>query len=157
MKTLFKAFFLVGFALVALAVLLGWGAIHVLGDVPGVHLQVNGDEVIWSGLDLFDARGAGLGLVITIGVMCLVVPLVLLLGLGLPLLILGALALAGIAALLGVGAVVGSPLILIGLIVWLLVRDKKPRHPPAQPVQPMPAQAPAATVAPTPTEPSFRA
>ncbi len=164
MKTLFKAFFLVGFALVALAVLLGWGAIHVLGDVPGVHLQVNGDEVIWSGLDLFDALGAGLGLVITLGVMCLVVPLVLLLGLGLPLLILGALALAGIAALLGVGALVGSPLIVIGLIVWLLVRDKKPRHPP---VTPMPAQAPpasATSIAPTPpgmppspNEPSFHA
>ena len=161
MKTLFKAFLLVGFALVALAVLLGWGAIQVLGDVPGVHLQVNGDEVIWSGLDLFDALGAGLGLVITIGVMCLVVPLLLLLGLGLPLLILGALALAGIAALLGVGAVVGSPLILIGLIVWLLVRDKKPRAPR---VQPMPAPASAATVSPTPpgmppspTEPTWHA
>lgn len=142
MKTLFKTLLILGFVLVLGAMLLGWGVIHLLGDVPGVHLSIDGDEVVWSGLGLADAFGAGLGMVIAIGVMCLVVPLVLLLGLGLPLLILGALVLAGLAALLGVGAVVGSPLILIGLVVWLLVRDK-PRQsravPPPAPSAPMPA------------------
>ena len=37
MKTLFKTFLVLGFLLVAGALLLGWGLIHVLGDVPGVH------------------------------------------------------------------------------------------------------------------------
>ena len=51
-------------------------------------------------------------------------PLVLLLGLGLPLLILGGIVLVTLAALASVGAVVGSPLLVIGLVVWLIVRDK---------------------------------
>ena len=124
MKTLFKTFLVLGFLLVAGALLLGWGLIHVLGDVPGVHLSVDGEEVLLSGMGLADAFGAGIGLVIAFVVLCLGVPLVLLLGLGLPLLILGAIALVALAALASVGAVVGSPLLLIGLVVWLLVRDK---------------------------------
>ncbi|MDH0865686.1 hypothetical protein [Mitsuaria sp. GD03876] len=152
MKTLFKTLLILGLVLVLGATLLGWGVVHLVGDVPGVHLTIDGDEVIWSGLGLADAFGAGLGMIIAIGVMCLVVPLILLLGLGLPLLILGALALAGIAALLGVGAVVGSPLILIGFIVWLLVRDKpRKSRAAASPVAP-PAPLPAA-----PAEPSLHA
>jgi hypothetical protein len=139
MKTLFKTLLIVGLALVLGAMLLGWGVLHLLGDAPGVHLTIDGDEVIWSGIGMADAFGAGLGMIIAIGVMCLVVPLVLLLGLGLPLLILGALALAGLAALLGVGVVAGSPLLLIGFIVWLLVRARRPRAvtpPPSAPAAP---------------------
>ncbi|WP_377158255.1 hypothetical protein ACFJIX_05290 [Roseateles sp. UC29_93] len=151
MKTLFKTLLVLGFVLVAGALLLGWGVIHLLGDVPGVHLTVDGEEVILSGMGIADAFGAGLGLIIAIVVMCLVVPLVLLLGLGLPLLILGGLALVALAALAGVGAVVGSPLLLIGLVVWLIVRDK-PRKAPRVP--PAPA-APAMTS--TPAEPSLHA
>lgn len=124
MKTLFKTFLILGFLLVAGSLLLGWGLIHVLGDVPGVHLTVDGEEVILSGMGLADAFGAGIGLIVALVVLCLVVPLVLLLGLGLPLLILGAIALVALAALASVGAVVGSPLLIIGLVVWLLVRDK---------------------------------
>ncbi|WP_431101329.1 hypothetical protein [Roseateles noduli] len=151
MKTLFKTLLVLGFVLVAGALLLGWGVIHLLGDVPGVHLTVDGEEVILSGMGIADAFGAGLGLIIAIVVMCLVVPLVLLLGLGLPLLILGGLALVALAALAGVGAVVGSPLLPIGLVVWLIVRDK-PRKAPRVP--PAPA-APAMTS--TPAEPSLHA
>ncbi|OWQ84691.1 hypothetical protein CDN99_23430 [Roseateles aquatilis] len=135
MKTLFKTLLVLGLVLVIGAMVLGVSVIGLIGDAPGVHLTIDGDEVIWSGLGLADAFGAGLGLIITIGVLCLVLPLVLLLGLGLPLLILGGLLLAGIAALLGVGAVLGSPLILIGLIVWLLVRDK-PRKQSSAPAAP---------------------
>jgi hypothetical protein len=151
MKTLFKTLLVLGFVLVGGAVLLGWGVFHLLGDVPGVHLTVDGEEVILSGMGLGDAIGAGLGLIIAIAVMCLVVPLVLLLGIGLPLLILGAVVLVALAALAGVGAVVGSPLLLIGLVVWLLVRDK-PRKTPRIPVA-SPAPAAASTVA----EPSLHA
>ena len=156
MKTLFKALLIFGFVLVGVATLLGWGAVHLLGDVPGVHLTIDGDDVVWTSLGLADAFGAGLGLIIAIGVMCLVVPLLLLLGLGLPLLIIGALVLAGLAALVGLGAIVGSPLILIGLVVWLLVRDKPrkaPMAPPAAPVGP----APMPNMPQAPTEPTLHA
>jgi len=37
--------------------------------------------------------------------------------------------LLGVAAVLGVGAVLGSPLLLMVLIVWLLVRDKPRARP----------------------------
>lgn len=153
MKTLFKALLIFGFVLVGVATLLGWGAVHLLGDVPGVHLTIDGDDVLWTSLDLADAFGAGLGLIIAIGVMCLIVPLLLLLGLGLPLLIIGALVLAGLAALVGVGAIVGSPLILIGLVVWLLVRDKPRKAPMTPPVAP----APMPNMPQAPTEPPLHA
>ncbi len=143
MKTLFKTLLVLGFVLVAGSMLLGWGAIQLLGDVPGVHLRIDGDEVIWAGLGLADAFGAGLGLVVAFGVLCLVVPLVLLLSLGLPLLILAGVALVVLAVVAGVGAVVGSPLILMGLVVWLLVRDRKPRKVAALPAAPAAPSAPA--------------
>lgn len=145
MKTLFKTLLVLGLLLVVGSVVLGVSVISVLGDTPGVHLTINGDDVGWSRLDIADAIGAGFGLVVAIGVMCLVLPLVLLLGLGLPLLILGGLLLAGIAAVLGVGAVLGSPLILLVVVVWLLVRDKPSRR---RAVPPSPA-------APAGSDPTF--
>lgn len=155
MKTLFKIVLVGGLALMAFASILGFSVLGLLADLPNAHLSIDGHEVLSSGMDLADAFGAGLGLLIAFGVMCLIVPLLLLLGLGLPLLILGGLMLAGVVALLSVGAVVGSPLILIGLVVWLLVRDK-----PRKPVAPAPATAstaaPAAPAGPAaPTEPSL--
>ncbi|WP_431049768.1 hypothetical protein [Roseateles sp. L2-2] len=153
MKTLFKTFLVLGVILVGGALLLGWGMVHLLGDVPGVHLTVDGEEVILSGMGLADAFGAGIGLIVALVVLCLVVPLVLLLGLGLPLLILGAVALVALAALASVGAVVGSPLLVIGLVVWLLVRDKPRKAPRAQS-----AAAPSApALGSSPAEPSLHA
>ncbi|MFX1680060.1 hypothetical protein PV762_12560 [Mitsuaria sp. CC2] len=153
MKTLFKTLLILGFVLVGGAVLLGWGVFHLLGDVPGVHLTVDGEEVILSGMGLADAFGAGVGLILAFVVVCLIVPLVLLLGLGLPLLILGAVALVALAALAGVGAVVGSPLLLIGLVVWLIVRDKPRKAPRVQT-----AAAPSApALGASPAEPSLHA
>jgi hypothetical protein len=57
------------------------------------------------------------------------VPLALLFGIGMPLVIAG---LAIVAALVVAGvavAVVGSPLILLGLLLWWAVRPKKPSMP----------------------------
>lgn len=134
MKTLFKAFLITGLILALVALALGFSAFNLLSDAPGFHLSIDGEDMMWTGFSLADALGAGLGMIIAVGVMALVIPLVLLLGLGLPLLILGALALAGIAAVVGVSALLGSPLLLIGLVVWLLVRDKpRKRHAPVQP------------------------
>lgn len=131
MKTLVKTLFvlaLVG-ALVILA--LGFGLFALIGDLSGLHITVNGDEVLWSGWEAGDLFGAGLGLLISAVVVCMVVcvvvPLALLLGIGLPLLILGGLLLAGVVAVLGVGTVLGAPLLLIGLVIWLLLRDRPAR------------------------------
>lgn len=157
MKTLFKIVLIGGLALAAFASVLGFSVLGLLSDIPGAHLTINGDDFMWSSMNLADAFGAGLGLVIAFGVMCLVIPLVLLLGLGLPLLILGLILLAGIVALLSVGAVLGSPAIIIGLILWLILRDK-PRKPAAAPpamstAAPLPPQPPTGPTA--PTEPSL--
>ncbi len=146
MKTLFKTLLILGLVLVLASFALGIAAIGLLGDLPNVHLNINGEDMLWHSLDLGEAMGAGLGLVIAFGVLCLVLPLVLLLGVGLPLLLMfGALAVAA-AAVLGVGAVLGSPLLVIGLIVWLLVRDRRPRAAPAVPPSPIHA---------LPTEPTM--
>jgi len=51
-------------------------------------------------------------------------PLVLLLGVALPLLIVGGVLAVVVASLLGVGAVLGSPLILLGLLVFVVLRNR---------------------------------
>jgi hypothetical protein len=155
MKTLFKIVLVLGLAMMAFSSILGFSVLGFLSDLPHGHLTIDGNDFMWSGMDLADAFGAGLGLMIAFLVMCLVVPLVLLLGLGLPLLILGGLLLAGIVALLSVGAVLGAPAIFVGLIVWLLVRDK-PRKPVAPPPAATQATSPSLAAGPAaPTEPSL--
>ncbi|UXH78846.1 hypothetical protein [Roseateles amylovorans] len=153
MKTLFKTLLILGLVMVLASLALGIAAIGLLGDLPGVHLNINGEEVLWHSLDLGEALGAGLGLVIAIGALCLVLPLVLLLGVGLPLLLMLAVLALGAAAVLGLGAVLGSPLLVVGVIIWLLVRDRRPRRA-AIPPQAAP-MAPSAPSANGPAEPSM--
>jgi F0F1-type ATP synthase assembly protein I len=52
------------------------------------------------------------------------VPLVVLLGVALPLLIVGGVMAVVLASLLGVGALLGSPLILLGLLVFVVLRNR---------------------------------
>lgn len=126
MKTLFKTLLILSLVFVLAAAGLGVGLVSWLSDAPGMHISINGDEMGWSsGMDFGDVLGAGIGLVVAAVVTCVVVPLALLLGLGLPLLIMGGLLALGLAALVGVGALLSSPLLLVVLVVWLLVRDNK--------------------------------
>lgn len=126
MKTLFKWALGLSLLTVLVAVAATAGLIHLAQDASGVAVSVNGHE--WTsdaGMDLGDLLGCLLGLGITGMVLLVVLPLTLLLGLGLPLLIMGGLLVGGLAlglaALLGVGALLGSPLILLVLLaVWLL-------------------------------------
>ena len=121
MKTLFKILFL-GTALMVLAALLGGYALlsHHGSDM---HIVLN-DEELFLGSGIGDWLGASVGLLVA-GVVCLVVvPLVLLLGVALPLLIVGGVVAAVLAALLGAGAVLGSPLILLGLLLFVVLRNR---------------------------------
>ncbi len=121
MKTLFKILF-VGTALMMLAALLGGYALlnHHGADM---HIVVNDDELVL-GSGIGDWLGASAGLLVA-GVVCLVVvPLVLLLGVALPLLIVGGVVAVMLAALLSAGAVLGSPLILLGLLRFVVLRNR---------------------------------
>lgn len=131
MKTFLKTLLILSLLLVLASLAAGWGLLSWLHDAPGVHLSINGDELMLQGLGdgLGDVLGAGLGLVITGLVLFIVLPLVLLLSVGLPLLIVGGMLALGLAALLGLGALLGSPLILLLLVVWLLMRDRRKTRP----------------------------
>jgi hypothetical protein len=121
MKTLFKIL-LIGTALmVVLALMGGWALLTHPGS--DVHL-VLGDEELFLGSGFGDWLGASIGLFIA-GLVCIVVvPLVLLLGVALPLVIVGGVLALIVAALLGVGAVLGSPLILLGLLLFIVLRNR---------------------------------
>ncbi|MFT7722651.1 MAG: hypothetical protein QM788_07440 [Roseateles sp.] len=123
MKTLFKILF-IGTALMALAALLGgWALLSHHG--PDLHITLDDGEFFFGGSDLGDWLGAGIGLLVAGAVCALVVPLVLLLGVALPLLIVGGVVAAVLAALLGAGAVLGSPLILLGLLLFVVLRNRR--------------------------------
>lgn len=132
MKTLFKALFVLAALFAVLTMTGGFALLHGLRDTSDFHVVMNGHEMFWDS-DLGDLIGAGVGLLIAGVVVCVVVPLALLLGLALPLLIIGGLLAAGVAAVLGIGALLGSPLILLGLILFFVLRKRhqKPVPPPA--------------------------
>lgn len=123
MKTLFKILF-IGTALMVLVSMLGGFALlnHHGSDM---HIVLNDDELFFGGSDFGDWLGASIGLLVA-GLVCVVVlPLVLLLGVALPLLIVGGVLTVVVASLLGVGAVLGSPLILLGLLLFIVLRNRR--------------------------------
>ena len=86
------------------------------GDIPDLQVTLNGEA--W---EPAAAHGAVAGVAVAL-VAALVVPLALLLGLGLPLLVVGLVLAAVLLAVGSVVAVATSPLILLVLLVWWLVR-----------------------------------
>lgn len=123
MKTLFKILFIGTALMVLLAMFGGFALLNHHGS--DMHVVFGDDELFLGGSDFGDWLGASIGLFIA-GVVCLfVVPLVVLLGLALPLLIVGGVLALVVAGLLGVGAVLGSPLILIGLLLFFVLRNRR--------------------------------
>jgi hypothetical protein len=122
MKTLFKILF-IGTALMVLMAMFGGFALlnHHGSDM---HIVLDDGEFFLGGSDFGDWLGASIGLFVA-GIICvLVVPLVVLLGVALPLLIVGGLMAVVVVSLLGVGAVLGSPLILLGLLLFVVLRNR---------------------------------
>ncbi|MCE4557485.1 hypothetical protein [Pelomonas cellulosilytica] len=119
MKTLFKILFIGTALMVVLAMLGGLALLHHGSDM---HIVVNDDELQLGGFG--DWLGASIGLFIAAAVCVLVVPLVLLLGVALPLLIVGCVVALLVASVLGVGAVVSSPLIVLGLLLFVVLRNR---------------------------------
>ena len=92
------------------------GALLWHGGGPQFDITINGEP--W---EPAAAHGAAAGVAVAL-VSALVVPLALLLGLGLPLLLVGLVLAAVLLAVGSVVAVATSPLILLVLLVWWLVR-----------------------------------
>jgi len=123
MKTLFKILF-IGTALMVLAAMFGGFALLHHHGGPDMHIVLDDGEFFLGGSDFGDWLGASIGLFVA-GVVCIIVlPLVLLLGVALPLLIVGGVLALVVASLLGVGAVLGSPLILLGLLLFVVLRNR---------------------------------
>lgn len=134
MSTLIKRFaqwvLLPGLLLGALAL---WGGYAIWQEVlahPGFEVVINGTELgvqelsglHWASLLL----AGGLALVILL----LVLPLTLMLGLSLPLLLAAGTLGLGLLLLVSVGGLLCSPLLLLGLLAWLLLRRRTGRQPP---------------------------
>ena len=123
MKTLFKILF-IGTALMVLMAMFGGFALlnHHGSDM---HIVLGDEELFLGGSDFGDWIGATIGLFVA-GIVCIVVvPLVLLLGVALPLLIVGGVLALVVAGLLGAGALLGSPLILLGLLFFVVLRNRR--------------------------------
>ncbi|MDR7270362.1 asparagine N-glycosylation enzyme membrane subunit Stt3 [Pelomonas saccharophila] len=123
MKTLFKILFIGTALMVLMAMFGGFALLHHHG--PDMHIVLDDGEFFLGGSDFGDWLGASIGLFVAAVVCIVVVPLVLLLGVALPLLIVGGVIALVIASLLGVGAVLGSPLILLGLLFFVVLRNRR--------------------------------
>lgn len=123
MKTLFKILFIGTALMVLVAMFGGFALLHHHGG-PDMHIVLDDGEFFLGGSDFGDWLGASIGLFVAALVCIVVVPLVLLLGVALPLLIVGGVLALVVASLLGVGAVLGSPLILLGLLLFVVLRNR---------------------------------
>ncbi|MGM9481648.1 hypothetical protein ACS5PN_10750 [Roseateles sp. NT4] len=123
MKTLFKILFIGTALMVLVAMFGGFALLHHHGG-PDMHIVLDDGDIFLGGSDFGDWLGASIGLFVA-GIVCVVVlPLVLLLGVALPLVIVGGVLTLVVASLLGVGAVLGSPLILLGLLLFVVLRNR---------------------------------
>ena len=123
MKTFFKILFLATALMILMAMFGGFALLHHHGS--DMHIVMNDEELFLGGGDFGDWVGATVGLFVA-GLVCIVVvPLVLLLGVALPLLIVGGVLALMVASVLGVGAVLGSPLILLGLLLFVIMRNRR--------------------------------
>ena len=107
-----------GLALLALLVLAG--AIWLAGTAgPDWNITVNGEPWTPQNGESFAGIATGLGIALLV---LLAVPLALLLGVGLPLLIVGAVLAAVFVAVGAVLSLAFSPVLLLILLVWWLIR-----------------------------------
>ena len=106
------------FAVLAGGSALWWG--H-----PDLGFSINGEDVPWQAMGAAQFFGVLIALAVAAFVVLVVIPLVLLLALGLPLLIVGLVVAGVIMAVLGVGAVLSSPLLIVVLLLYLALRPRR--------------------------------
>ena len=124
-KFIFVAVLVLGLLSMAFGVLV---ALNVLTQ-PDFSINVNGNELPLAELHAGHWVLGTLGLGVAAVVVVVVVPLALLLGLAMPLLMLALGLSLGLMALLGVGALMLSPLLVIVLLLVWLSRRNKPKPP----------------------------
>ncbi len=140
MKRFLKWTLVLSLILAAAAIVGGVLMWQEIASHPEVSISINGEDIPVHELSAAHWATLMFAAGITAFVLLVVLPLTLLLGLALPLmLVAGVLALV-VAVLLGAGALVGSPLILLVLLLWWLLRRK-----PAAPYKPQPPAAPGAS------------
>ena len=123
MKTLFKILFIGTALMVLMSMFGGFSLLNHHGS--DMHIVLDDGEFFHGGGDFGDWVGGAIGLFVAALVCIVVVPLVLLLGLALPLLIVGGMLAVMLAALMGVGALLGSPAILLGLLLFIVLRNRR--------------------------------
>ena len=132
MKSIAKIILALSLVLALVAAVSGVWLWQEMLSHPGVSVSINGDDIALGELASGQWAELLVGGVLIGVVLVFVLPFVLLLGVGLPLLIVGGLLLGVLgtvlAALFSVGALLGSPLILLGLLLWLLLRDRRTKR-----------------------------
>jgi hypothetical protein len=129
--------FLLGLLVTAIATAVSLAA--VFNDLPSdLLVTVDGQAVDLHGLTAAHAWMV-FGLVITVAVLLVVVvPLALLFGIGVPLLLAGLGVLFALVCAAVAVAVVGSPVILLGVLLWWALKPKKVAPAPSAPAAPPP-------------------
>lgn len=125
MKSFLKFTFILMLALAIIALITGTALWHEVASHPDLTISINGENVPLDEMDAMHWVSGLFGIAVATLVILLVVPLVLLLGIGLPLLLVGGGLALALAAVAGVGVLVASPVIVLGLLVWVLVRGKR--------------------------------
>lgn len=134
MKSFFK--FMLATMLVLALLSMAFGVLMTFNVLtqPNFSININGTELPLRELHAGHWALGMIGLSVAAVVVVVVVPLALLLGLAMPLLMLALGLGLGLMALLGVGALLLSPLLLVILaLVWLLVWLPRRRKRPTQP------------------------
>jgi hypothetical protein len=99
---------------------------------PDLLITVDGEQIELGGLEAGHMWLAFGAIVLAMVIVVIVVPLALLFGVGVPLLLAALGVIAALACVAVAVAVVGSPVILLALLLWWAVRPKKiPVAPPA--------------------------
>jgi hypothetical protein len=127
MKTAFKWLLMLSLGIALLGLWAGGALWHEFIAQPDVSISINGEDFDFTGLEALPWFGGIFGMLAAGAVVCLVIPLVLLFSVGLPLLL--TVMILGFVALgvLSLGAMLFSPVIIIGLLLWLVLRNKRPR------------------------------
>lgn len=105
---------------------------------PDLLITVDGEQIELGGLEAGHMWLIFGAIVLAMVIVVIVVPLALLFGVGVPLLLAALGVIAALACVAVAVAVVGSPVILLALLLWWAVRPKKTPAAPPKPAAPPP-------------------